>query len=368
MKITFVIASLGPGGAERVLSTMANYWADSARDITLITVSGIATDWYPLNPCIQRVALDLTSISLGIGEAIQYNVRRVIRLRQAFRKSRADVIISFGDTTNVLALLASQGLGIPVIVSERTNPLQHSIGWAWSRLRSMLYLHAHAIVVQSNAVRDWAKTVVKEHLVHTIPNPVNHDPARSIPRPQSFGRTVVAMGRLAVEKGFDVLLRAFSRCVQKHNDWTLIIVGEGNERRFLETLVLELGLSDRVHMPGLVQNPMPILQGADLFVLSSRYEGFPNALLEAMACGLAVIATDCSSGLGEIIRDGVDGVLIPPNDVEAMVSSMTSLMQDEAIRQRLGSQAVQVTERFGVQKIMSVWDNLLTKVCKGQAA
>jgi glycosyltransferase involved in cell wall biosynthesis len=202
--------------------------------------------------------------------------------------------------------------------------------------------------------------------IHVIPNPVKPglNGSKYPSSCRGSGRSVVAMGRLTRQKRFDLLLRAFHQCAKKHDGWSLIILGEGEERRSLEALTSELGLRGRVSLSGLVQEPTQILKGAELFVMSSQYEGFPNALLEAMACGVAVISTDCASGPREIIRDGVNGVLVPPNDVEALASAMDRLMSNQAERQRLGANAREVTERFSIGKIMNMWDELLTHTCR----
>jgi len=173
------------------------------------------------------------------------------------------------------------------------------------------------------------------------------------------------MGRLVEQKGFDILVEAFSRCATKHSDWSLVILGEGPQRTRLEAAAAELGIGDRVHLVGQVREPDTILKGADLFVLSSRYEGFPNALVEAMACELPVVSTDCSSGgPRDIIRDGVDGILVPPRDVEALASAMDRLMADQDGRQRLGKSAAEVVERFSTTRVMKVWDDLLAGIAK----
>ncbi len=291
-------------------------------------------------------------------------------MRKEIRASSPDVVISFIDTTNVLTLLASVGLRIPVIVSERSHPDQHPIGSAWTRLRSLLYRHADGIVVQSHGLRDWASGLVRDDAIHVIPNPVKPvlNGSEYPSHRQGSGRTVVAMGRLVSEKRFDLLLRAFCQCTKTHDDWSLIIVGEGEERRSLETLTRELGLEGRVKLPGLVQDPAHILHGADVFVLSSSYEGFPNALLEAMACGLAVISTDCGSGPREIVRNGVNGLLVAPNDVDALAAAMDRLMEDPEQRERLGARAVEVADRFGVEMVMGMWNAAIQQVCQGQRA
>lgn len=370
MRITLVISQLGSGGAERVMSTMANYWAENGRDVTIVTLSTEAVDWcgLQLHPSVKRVGLDLLSASKNISAAVRNNLKRIKRLRQELQRLRPDVAIAFGDATNVLTLMASPGLGMSVIVSERIDPRHHPIGSVWTKLRSLLYPYADALVIQTDAVRDWAKMLVKENAIHIIPNPIQPvvNGSKYPARCPGSGRTLVAVGRLDRQKGFDLLLRAYAICAKKHDAWSLVIVGEGEERGVLEALAEELGLKDRVSLPGRVKEPAQILRGADLFVLASRYEGFPNALLEAMACGLAVISTDCASGPRAIIRDGLDGVLVPPNDVDALALAMDRLMANQAERQRLGARAVEVVERFSIQAIMKTWDDLVTDTCRVQ--
>jgi GalNAc-alpha-(1->4)-GalNAc-alpha-(1->3)-diNAcBac-PP-undecaprenol alpha-1,4-N-acetyl-D-galactosaminyltransferase len=368
MRITLVISSLAAGGAERVLTSMANYWVERAHQVTLITVASADDDFYKHHPGIRRIALGLAGHSPHAVAAGWNNFRRLKRLREAIRTSKPDVILSFIDQANVLTLVASMGLGIPVIVSERIDPRHHYLGPIWAKLRRMLYPHAAAVVMQTDGVRIWAERFLKSHMVHVIPNavsvsPVLHNGSPDVKRP---GGMIAAMGRLEHQKGFDILLKAFARCVRKHSDWSLIILGEGGERNRLEALAVELGITDRVSMTGQMQDPWKVLNGTDLFVLSSRYEGFPNALMEAMACGLAVISTDCPSGPREIIRDGIDGILVPPNDVAALAGAMDRLMADPAERQRLSAHAAEVAERFSTENIMDLWDGLLSHISRGE--
>jgi glycosyltransferase involved in cell wall biosynthesis len=218
-------------------------------------------------------------------------------------------------------------------------------------------------VVLTAGISRWAQQIVRKEAIYVIPNPigeqfVGHHGSNGT----SAHHTVVAMGRMHPLKGFDRLLTAFAKCAERHPDWTLRIVGEGAERARLQARSLELGLQSRIRLDTVTKEPEKVLRDSDLFVLSSHYEGFPMVLLEAMACGLPVISFDCLSGPREMIRDGIDGVLVPPDDVEALAKAMDSLMGDQQERQRLAVRAVEVRERFGLPRVMAMWSEVLDEV------
>jgi len=371
MRIALIISSLDSGGAERVLSGMASYWAAAGHEVALITLSDPLNDWYNLHPKVERVGLGLLMMAGGPLEAMRNNLLRVWRVRRALVRFGPDVVISFIEKTNILALLACIGLRVPVIVSERADPREKPVEPVWNRLRAWTYGHADAIVVQSAALRSWAEQFSGPRTVHVIPNPV-----RSLVGSEEGGgelfakqeKLVIAMGRLTHQKGFDVLISAFARCLERQPEWRLIILGEGEERPHLETQVAALGIADRVSLPGVVRNPERKLRQAEFFVLSSRWEGFPNALLEAMACGLPVVATDCPTGPADIIREGVDGLLAPPNDAVALAHVMEQVMTDRSLRLQLGSNASTVHSRFSEVAIMRNWEMIVASIQQQPAA
>jgi glycosyltransferase involved in cell wall biosynthesis len=270
------------------------------------------------------------------------------------------VVISFLSFVNTLVLFATRGLGVPVVVSERNDPQMDPIGPAWKWLRRWTYAFKAQVVTQTKRAQASFPPAIQARTT-VIPNPVPPIPqAEHTPTDVMLAKpALVAMGSFYPQKGFDLLLKAFVRLKDRHPAWTLTILGDGPLRPQLESLRDALGLEDRVNLPGRVKNPHHVLKQADLFVLSSRWEGWPMALGEAMSCGLPVIASDCRTGPREIIRDGVDGILVPPEDVEALATVMDQLMANDSERRRLASRAVEITDRFPLEKVMGMWEEAL---------
>lgn len=354
-------SSLVAGGAERVLSMMASYWCARGHEITLLTTAGTDHDFYPIDPRVNRVGLGLLKPSSGLGDAVASNARRVARLRAAFVHARPDAVISFSDRNNVLSVLAAARTGIPVILSERNDPAHLPLGAPWRLLRRVTYPRAAAVVVQTERVAAWARGVVPRAKVSVIPNPVSKPAV--VARGSAAGfKTVLAVGRLEQQKGFDLLIEAFASCAAAHREWRLVIAGDGSRRTALEDQIADRALQERISLPGTVANISSLFRAAELFVLSSRFEGFPNVLLEAMAHGVPVVAFDCPSGPSEIVRSGLDGLLVPPADGAALASAMSKMMSDAGLRASLATAAVDVTERFGIEPVMARWDDVIEQV------
>ena len=361
-KLTLVIHALHTGGAERVLARMANHWAAAGDEVTVITLDAVESDTLELHPQVGRIGLDAMRPATSRWQGVLNNLGRLWRLRRAIRQAGARPVISFTDKMNVLTLLACRGLSVDVVIAERSHPAHQALSPGWERLRRLTYPRCRALVVQTEAVAAACRALVGARPIYVIPNAAvpPAPPTSGIPAPRATGaRRVLGLGRLSREKGFDLLIRAFARVSVQHGDWTLYIAGDGEQRSTLEDLIGELGLRERVQLPGWSEQPGVLLQQADLFVLPSRYEGFPNALLEAMANGLPVISFACDSGPSEILRDGLDGLLVPPENIEALAAALNRLMSDATERERLGRCAVEVVTRFAETAFYERWEQVL---------
>jgi GalNAc-alpha-(1->4)-GalNAc-alpha-(1->3)-diNAcBac-PP-undecaprenol alpha-1,4-N-acetyl-D-galactosaminyltransferase len=360
MRLLLLINHLGCGGTERVLSTLANAWAERGHEITVLTLENLPL-FYPLNHKVTVIRLGLAGDSDTLGIAITKNRKRIRELRARMITGRPNVCISFMPSSTVLAILASLGTNVPIIVCEHSDTAHCAIGLVWAVLRILTYPFASAATfLTANVQQRW------KWLGNTwvMPNPVKTLKGSS---PETLkwpatGRHVLAVGRLAPVKGYDKLIAAFARISKQHPDWSLTLLGEGSERSTLERQVVELGLLGRVAMPGAVNNPFGWMAAADFLVMSSRYEGFPCVLGEALACGLPAVSFDCDSGPRDIIRHGIDGLLVEPNNVEALAAAMARMMEDDDLRRSMALRAPEVLERFSLDSVLEKWDQLFAKV------
>lgn len=365
MRLTLVISSLARGGAERVLSILAGAWAEQGHEVTLLSFDHGEAPAYALHPSVTRLSLGLLEESHGALQGVRRNLGRIRILRRAIRQSRPDLVVSFLDRVNVLTLLATLWMRVPVIVSERIDPSRYDIGSGWSFLRRLLYPLADLLVCQTEAALARFQALTRVRGV-AIPNPVCLPPGVAS-RPTGENRepahhALIAMGRLVPQKGFDLLLQAFSRIAVRHPAWTLTVWGDGPLLEELQTQANSLDLSQRVRFPGATADPFSKLSAADLFVFSSRFEGFGMALAEAMACGLPVISFDCPEGPALLIRDGVDGLLVPPENVDGLSAALDRLMSDPGERARFAVRAPEVLDRFSLERVLPLWQDVFVKL------
>lgn len=359
------------GGAERVAASLVNAWASRGRDVTLVvTYSGRGECHYPLDERVEL--LYLSDIAQAKGRGMPGYLRRFLALRGIVKARRTAVVVSFLTNVNVAAVLARAGLGVPVIVSERIHPPCYPPGRLWEGLRRLTYPWADRVVMQTGESLNWLRQAIPAAHGVVIPNPVSYplpvgEAVVAVAEHVPAGRKLLlAVGRLDPQKQFDRLLEAFARLATQHREWDLVILGEGPERECLLDAIARLGLAGRVRLPGRVGNVGDWYARADLYVMSSRFEGFPNTLAEAMAHGCAAVSYDCDTGPRDIIRNGVDGLLVRlVGDVPALAEALDSLIGDEARRKAMGGRAIEVRERFAAERILQTWNRLLDE-CSAQ--
>lgn len=359
--VVLVIGSLQGGGAERQLSDMANYWARNGMRVIVATWMGpTVEDFYSLDSRVRRVFLNVDIATTALFPHVRSNLQRVLKLRKLLSKTRPHAVLSFVTESNVLTILGSLGLGVRTVVSERVQPAVHlMLPATWRMLRRILYIWSDAVVAQTEEAAHWIQRNCRKKAT-VIPNALRSLPLASAERE----RLIIAVGRLTRQKGFDVLLRAFAKVASVFDGWRLVIIGEGDERGKLLLLRSELMLTDRVELPGQSADVATWMARAALVVQPSRFEGFPNVVLEGMGMGAAVISADCPSGPAVLIEDGINGRLVPVDDVAALAQAMAELMSSQDVRKRLGLEASKVRERFRQDLIMAQWEECLLPLAK----
>lgn len=364
MRILLLTSSLSVGGAERVACTLANAWALRGNEVVLMpTFSGRGECFYELSPDVRLEYLADRVLSGERSFANQF--ARLLALRRFIAKEKPTVIVSFLSNVNVATVIASAGLNIPLVICERTDPFVCPTPRALELARRFVYSYADVLMVQTQAVMSkYATSKLALPRIWMIPNPVPHQILGMIRQPPiAEKKQLLAVGRLSGEKQFDLLIRVFAILSQRHTDWSLRIVGEGSARSELQQQIATFGLESSIELPGRTANIGDELVKADAFVLTSRFEGFPNSLLEAMATGLPCVTFDCPSGPREISMDGQAALLVAPNDEPALELALERLMSDVNLRRTLGSQArTSVLERFSLEGVLEKWDSLFEAI------
>lgn len=365
-KIGCVIHSLDGGGAERVMAGLAGRLAARQHHVDLITLDDGTRRRHPLSQAVRWIPLNVMSTSTT---QMRW-VHRAGRLRRQIAEGGYDAILSFCDSTNLLVLLATRGLyrRPRIVVSERSDPAHQSLGQVREWLRDRLYRRADAVVCLSDDVAATLRKRMKLNAV-VIPSAVQPPPPGYTQRRAALAARdpraappirLIAIGRLEPEKGFDRLLASLAEFTGQAEapEWTLNIFGDGSQRNALETMARDYSIADRVHFGGWVDSLWPHVAAADVFVLPSRYEGFPSALLEAMAGGLTVIAVDAGGGVRSAIEHGANGWLVD-NETAALTAGLRTILHDANLRARLAAAAPNVIDRFNWAIMVDRYERIL---------
>lgn len=364
MKIIFFINSLSSGGAERVTSNLANYWAAIGYQVKIVTLLQAGSDFYALSDGVERLSLPTPDSKVLRESKFLSNIWRIRKIRAVLKAEKPDVAISMMTKSNVYLALSSVGIsGVTTIGSERNYPPKRSTNRIWMFLRKYAYNRLSCVVAPTEKTKQWLEKNTKVKRVEVIPNSVSHPIERSNPivsTPIRGQRNVLlAVGRLVIEKDYETLINVFAGLSRKHTSWDLHILGDGPMRNNLRALVESFCLERRVFFHGVVGNVGDWYCASDLYVLTSKTEGFPNTLVEAMSYGLPAVSYDCETGPSDIIDNGVNGILVDDRDIEKLSVALDNLMSDEAMRSLLGEKAKFVGSRFSPNVILKKWEELL---------
>jgi glycosyltransferase involved in cell wall biosynthesis len=341
-RITIVISSLGGGGAQRAAVNVANQWASAGRRVTMATLfHGDAPSTFLLDPRVARADAGFRNRGNREEAALLADIRQFVV------STRPGVVLSLVDQTNIRVANALRGSGIPLFVWEQIDarPIA-SVEWEAARRDAYANAVAGVIALTEEDARYFGPET------HVVFNPV------AMPRVERMVRVplIVGAGRLEEQKGFDILISAFARVAAAHPDWSVTILGEGREREALTRRARELGIGDRVSFPGFTSDPEHVFARASIIAMPSRREGFPNALLEAMACGVPAVVSDCAPGMSEIVRHGIDGLVVQPYVVTPFAEALNRLMTDDDERRRFAKRAPEVVTRFSVEEAVARLD------------
>ena len=373
-QLIFLIPSLAGGGAERVASTLLPYLARHF-DLTLALLQDRRS--YPV-PTDIRVA----AFSGPLGSQAAHVIRipyHILALARLIRRHNARIVLSFIEQANIINIMASYIVGHQAVISQRTNPRQQYegkglLGKVISQTSARVYPKAVLIIAVSNGIKEIIASDYKldTRRIAVIPNPVDiasvgkmskKEPSMALP-----GDYLLHVGRLNVnQKAHDILLNAFKKLHSFHPDLKLILVGDGPDKEQIEAIIKNMNLAESVIPAGWQENIFAFMARAKALVLCSRHEGWPNVLVEAMACGCPVIATDCQTGPREILGNSKYGLLVPVDDPEALAHSVEKLLTDKSRRTHFQAQSRLRAQEFDLEQIGPKYVRLLQSIAEARA-
>lgn len=380
MKICFFIETLSKGGAERVIANLSNYLINLKEienvDILNIYNTDVA---YQLNEKINLYTIEKKYVKyeylLNNGNKISKlffkikkffkNIYRKRKVEKFYKKTNYDIIIAFLPEPSFMILSLKKKLNIPIIISERNDPNKEYNNIRTKHLMKKLYPLADGIVFQTPDAKKYFDGIINSHY-EIIPNPVND---LFIKKPYSGERrkVIVNVGRIEEQKNQLLLIKSFEKLKDKFSDYKLIIYGEGSKKNKLIRYVDEQNLKNKVIFAGQVDNIYDKIYDASLFVLSSDYEGMPNALIEAMCLGLPVISTDCPCGGPKmLIKNGENGFLVPVNDETKLSETIDKILEDYNLRKKLSMHASELKEIVSSNVVNQKWLKFIQMIAKGE--
>lgn len=362
MKIAFCYGNLQRGGAQRVICCLANDFARRGDQVSILTLNDGETE-YELDPEVKVTGLGVSGDSANKWESMRRFLNTERKLSRWMAEEKPDAVLAFSSKLTMQLLLARAHSGPVLICSERANPAFRAESAA-TRMERRLLKKADGFIFQTERV----KTLFPERLKKI--GAVIHNGLFSEDIPEEVTafadrdhKAICAVGRLDNDqKAYDVMFKAFALFHESHPEHVLNIFGRGVDEPALRQLIAQLGLEDRIILHGNRPHVIHEIRDMGMFVMTSRYEGMPNALIEAMACGLPCVCTDCDFGPAELIRDGVSGLLVPVDDVAAIAAAMERIADDPARAEKLSRGALEIRQTHGREEICGQYRDYILSV------
>jgi glycosyltransferase involved in cell wall biosynthesis len=367
MRLLFVARAMNEmaGGVERMIVTIMNEMVLRGHEVALFSWDrGDAVSFYRMNDAVHWFKLQSGNPAAKAG--LLTRLKRLTRVRGIVSEFKPDTIVCFQGGPYRAMLGYTFGLGIPLVAAERTAPTlyDHTQKSGTKRIEHISFRFAKRITVQFDRYRQYYPPYLHKLITET-PNPV---PASSMTaKPAQSGEDgrfrLLSVGRLSYQKNYEVLLEAFSLIAEQFPNWDLHIVGEGENRNSLQkTIDSRTQLLGRVFMPGKTSAVDQAYAGANLFCLPSRWEGFPNALAEALAHGLPAVGFEGCAGIPDLIEVGESGVLATGNGTaSSLAAALATLMADDLLRGKMGAQAQLSMKRYAPSKCFDRWEAILAE-------
>lgn len=342
-KIAFVIGGMSRGGAERVISILANHYAELGWKVDIVMLLSNKVG-YELNEKICLIDMTRKTQNKIVGAP-----HWVLSFRKYVKESNPNIIVSFVARINVVVLLATLGMNKKIVISERNDPSMDGRSRFLDVATKVLYKKARKIIFQTKrAACHFTGEILKNSVI--IPNPISVKYSVQ----KNTKHKIVSVGRLAPQKNHKMLIEAFARIAHKYPEYQLWIYGEGTSRNELEAKIKKLRLEDKVFLPGNISDIHQKISDAEMFILSSDYEGLSNALLEAMMMGIPCISTTCA-GSDEYIKDSYNGLLVPIGDTGKMEAAIARLIEDDDFRHGIGEAGKRSVEKCDSQIVLQKW-------------
>ncbi|MDR2546860.1 MAG: glycosyltransferase [Lachnospiraceae bacterium] len=353
VNIALYLHSLQKHGTQRVAVNLCTHLIDRGYKVTLVTQYQLSNE-FDTPQGVKRIISDIDDEEISNSRVRNFR-RRFMKLRRIWQTEKPDVILSFIGFNNIMAILTSRFLSTKVIVAMRCDPDTELPNWRMRFAARFLYRFADRVLLQVDANRDFFPAAVARKAV-VVKNPINLRFFRPCYKGERE-KTIVSATRLHESKNHQLLIRAFAHITANHPDYQLIIYGEGEERDNLKVLIAKLKLDERVKLAGHVDNLEEVIYRAGIYVLCSNSEGMPNTLVEAMLLGLACVTTDCpGAGQSEIINHGVNGLLIPRNDIDKLVESLEYLITQPEAAERIGHAAHLLQNSYNPLIVYGEWE------------